>query len=94
MSLRGAGNDIQTFHCGRSRDHAGHGCVAEGLVGIAMPTKSSARWISDGNAMVSQFEPAGYKTILQYAQDDIPNRLAQIENMITNRGGCAGDCGD
>lgn len=60
------------------------GALAEGLVGIAMPTKSSARWISDGDAMVSQFEAAGYKTILQYAEDDIPNQLAQIENMITN----------
>jgi putative multiple sugar transport system substrate-binding protein len=52
-------------------------------VGIAMPTKSSARWISDGNSMVAQFEEAGYDTDLQYAEDDIPNQLAQIENMIT-----------
>jgi putative multiple sugar transport system substrate-binding protein len=55
----------------------------KGLVGIAMPTKSSARWISDGNSMVEQFQEAGYDTDLQYAEDDIPNQLAQIENMIT-----------
>lgn len=55
----------------------------KGTVGIAMPTKSSARWISDGNSMVEQFEAAGYETDLQYAEDDIPNQLAQIENMIT-----------
>lgn len=55
----------------------------KGYVGIAMPTKSSARWISDGNSMVEQFEAAGYTTDLQYAEDDIPNQLAQIENMIT-----------
>ena len=55
----------------------------KGTVGIAMPTKSSARWISDGNAMVEQFAAAGYATDLQYAEDDIPNQLAQIENMIT-----------
>ncbi len=54
----------------------------KGYVGIAMPTKSSSRWISDGNSMVEQFEAAGYKTDLQYAEDDIPNQLAQIENMI------------
>ena len=57
--------------------------AAEGLVGIAMPTKTSARWIDDGNNMVKQFEAAGYTTDLQYADDDIPNQLAQIENMIT-----------
>ncbi len=55
----------------------------KGTVGIAMPTKSSARWIDDGNNMVKQFEAAGYATDLQYAEDDIPNQLAQIENMIT-----------
>jgi putative multiple sugar transport system substrate-binding protein len=57
--------------------------IAEGFVGISMPTKSSARWISDGNSMVEQFEAAGYEVDLQYAEDDIPNQLAQIENMIT-----------
>lgn len=55
----------------------------KGTIGIAMPTKSSARWISDGNSMVEQFEAAGYAVDLQYAEDDIPNQLAQIENMIT-----------
>lgn len=55
----------------------------KGTIGIAMPTKSSARWISDGNSMVEQFKAAGYGTDLQYAEDDIPNQLAQIENMIT-----------
>lgn len=55
----------------------------KGFVGIAMPTQSSARWISDGNSMVEQFQAAGYETDLQYAEDDIPNQLAQVENMIT-----------
>ena len=55
----------------------------KGTVGISMPTKSSARWISDGNSMVKEFQGRGYKTDLQYAEDDIPNQLAQIENMIT-----------
>jgi putative multiple sugar transport system substrate-binding protein len=55
----------------------------KGTIGIAMPTKSSARWIADGDNMVKQFQAAGYKTDLQYAEDDIPNQLAQIENMIT-----------
>jgi len=56
---------------------------ADGTVGISMPTKSSARWISDGESMVEQFTAAGYEADLQYAEDDIPNQLAQIENMIT-----------
>lgn len=55
----------------------------KGLVGIAMPTKSSLRWISDGNELVKALEAKGYKADLQYAEDDIPNQLAQIENMVT-----------
>src|SRR5471030_2902068 len=55
----------------------------KGQVGISMPTKSSARWIADGDNMVKVFKEKGYKTDLQYAEDDIPNQLAQIENMVT-----------
>ncbi|MEE2952378.1 multiple monosaccharide-binding protein [Fulvimarina manganoxydans] len=55
----------------------------KGTVGISMPTKSSARWIDDGNNMVKQFQDAGYDADLQYAEDDIPNQLAQVENMVT-----------
>jgi putative multiple sugar transport system substrate-binding protein len=55
----------------------------KGLVGISMPTKSSSRWISDGDSMVKVFEEKGYTTDLQYAEDDIPTQLSQIENMIT-----------
>jgi putative multiple sugar transport system substrate-binding protein len=56
---------------------------SKGRIGIAMPTQSSARWISDGNSMVEQFEAAGYEADLQYAEDDIPTQLSQVENMIT-----------
>ncbi|MBW8720186.1 MAG: sugar-binding protein, partial [Variovorax paradoxus] len=40
-------------------------------------------WIADGANMVKYFKDKGYKTDLQYADDDIPNQLAQIENMVT-----------
>src|SRR5476649_608013 len=53
------------------------------MIGISMPTKSSMRWIADGDNMVKTFKDRGYKTDLQYADDDIPNQLAQVENMIT-----------
>jgi putative multiple sugar transport system substrate-binding protein len=55
----------------------------KGLIAISMPTKSSARWIADGSNMVKVFKEKGYRTDLQYAEDDIPNQLAQIENMVT-----------
>ncbi|MET0955112.1 MAG: multiple monosaccharide ABC transporter substrate-binding protein [Cryobacterium sp.] len=54
-----------------------------GLVGVAMPTKSSERWINDGNAVKEQLEAEGFTVDLQYAEDDIPMQVSQIENMIT-----------
>ena len=55
----------------------------KGVVGISMPTKTSTRWISDGETMEKLFKDAGYSPDLQFADDDIPNQLAQIENMVT-----------
>ncbi|MFF9864926.1 multiple monosaccharide ABC transporter substrate-binding protein [Streptomyces sp. NPDC013953] len=54
-----------------------------GVIGLAMPTKSSERWIADGENMAEQFRKAGYETDLQYGDDKVENQIAQIENMIT-----------
>ena len=56
---------------------------SKGFIGISMPTKSSERWVNDGENMKKLFEELGFKTDLQYAEDVIENQTAQIENMIT-----------
>jgi len=53
------------------------------LVGISMPTQSSERWIKDGNTLKDILEDRGYEVDLQYAEDDIPTQLQQIEAMLT-----------
>jgi putative multiple sugar transport system substrate-binding protein len=63
--------------------NGGAAAQGKGTVGIAMPTKSSARWIDDGNNMVKALKEKGYAADLQYAEDDIPNQLSQVENMVT-----------
>lgn len=63
--------------------NGGAAAQGKGTVGIAMPTKSSARWIADGNNMVKALKEKGYGADLQYAEDDIPNQLSQVENMVT-----------
>ena len=55
-------------------------------VGVSMPTKDLQRWNQDGANMKAQLEKAGYTVDLQYAANDIPTQVSQIENMIT--GGC------
>jgi putative multiple sugar transport system substrate-binding protein len=53
------------------------------LIGVTMPTKSSERWIHDGDNVKSALEKLGYKVDLQYAENDIPTQVNQIENQIT-----------
>ena len=62
---------------------SGEGGGEGGLIGVAMPTKSSERWIADGNALKETLEAQGFTVDLQYAEDDIPTQVSQVENMIT-----------
>ncbi len=71
---------------GATGGSGGGGSTDDGdvTVGVAMPTKTSERWIADGNAVKAQLEEQGYAVDLQYAEDDIPTQVSQIDNMITN----------
>jgi putative multiple sugar transport system substrate-binding protein len=63
---------------------AGTDAVVEGgLIGVSMPTQSSTRWISDGENIKAAMEAEGFDVDLQYAEDDIPTQVAQIEAMLT-----------
>ena len=55
---------------------------ASNLVGVAMPTKDLQRWIQDGANMKAQLEAAGYAVDLQYAANDIPTQVSQLQNMV------------
>lgn len=53
------------------------------LVGVAMPTKVSERWIKDGDAVKSDLEKAGYKVDLEYGDNKVQQQAQQVSNMIT-----------
>ena len=57
-------------------------------VGVAMPTKTSERWINDGMSIKAKLETLGYEVDLQYADDDIDLQISQIESMIRNDVSC------
>ncbi|MET7696573.1 multiple monosaccharide ABC transporter substrate-binding protein [Streptomyces sp. NPDC005485] len=54
-----------------------------GTIGIAMPTKSSERWITDGANVEKDLKAKGYKTKLVFGEDDPDQQVSQIENLIT-----------
>jgi len=78
-TVAGAALAMSLAACGNSASGEGD----KGTIGVAMPTKSSERWIADGSNIKKQLEKAGYKVDLQYAEDDIPTQVSQVENMVT-----------
>lgn len=81
LATLAAGSMLALAACsgGAGGDGGGDG----GLIGVAMPTKSSERWIQDGDSVKEQLEEQGFSVDLQYAEDDIPTQVSQVENMIT-----------
>ncbi|MPY59880.1 multiple monosaccharide ABC transporter substrate-binding protein [Streptomyces spongiae] len=77
LTLSACGQDSE----GGSDDSGGS--AKGGTIGIAMPTKSSERWIADGNNVVKDLQSKGYKTKLVYGEDDPDQQVSQIENLIT-----------
>ncbi|QWB25844.1 sugar-binding protein [Streptomyces koelreuteriae] len=72
--------------CGQNSEGGSNesdGDAKGGTIGIAMPTKSSERWIADGNNVVKELEAKGYKTKLVYGEDDPDQQVSQVENLIT-----------
>lgn len=72
--------------CGQSGEGGSKqdkGSAKGGTIGIAMPTKSSERWIADGKNVVKDLQAKGYKTKLVYGEDDPDQQVSQIENLIT-----------
>ncbi|WP_435858342.1 substrate-binding domain-containing protein [Streptomyces sparsogenes] len=51
-------------------------------IGLALPTRDSRRWTTDGDAMKKQFEAKGYQVDLRYAHGDAKQQAAQLEDMI------------
>ena len=62
------------------------GSAMAAKVGVAMPTQDLQRWNQDGANMKAQLEAAGYEVILTYANNNVAQQVADIENMILN--GC------
>jgi putative multiple sugar transport system substrate-binding protein len=86
IGLMAASVAVSMAACGQSSNSSGTASKTSNkgaTIGIAMPTKSSARWIADGDNMVKQFQAQGYKTDLQYGNNVTGTQVSQVENMIT-----------
>lgn len=69
---------------GCSTDSADSARSEAQLVGVAMPTTTSLRWIEDGNNVKAQLEALGYEVELLYAENDVATQVSQLESMIAH----------
>jgi len=81
FTMSSCGRDAGTTTTGASPGAA----AVKGTIGVAMPTKTSERWIKDGDNIKKQLEAAGYQVNLQYANDDIPTQVTQVNDMVTKK---------
>jgi putative multiple sugar transport system substrate-binding protein len=84
VALSACGSSTKTADATTAPSGSGSAATAGSLIGVTMPTKSSERWVHDGANVKDALEKLGYKVDLQYAEDDIPTQVNQIENQITN----------
>ncbi len=80
VSMAACGSSEKTVDAKPSAGAAGG---AGSLVGVTMPTKSYERWVADGKNVEAALTKLGYKVDLQYAEDDVPTQVNQIDNQIT-----------
>ena len=51
-------------------------------VGILMPTRDNERWIRESDRMTEVLKAKGHDTVVQFANNDVPTQVNQIENLI------------
>jgi putative multiple sugar transport system substrate-binding protein len=68
--------------CGQDDGGASADGSEGGTIGVAMPTRASERWLTDGKSVVDDLAGKGYKTTLVYGDDDPKRQVAQIEKLI------------
>ena len=58
--------------------------IGEQKIGVSIPTADLIRWYKDGVWIEDKLTKAGYKVDLQYADNDLPTQLSQVDAMIDN----------
>ena len=53
--------------------------MAEGKIGVSMPTQSLQRWNQDGANLKAKLEAAGFTVDLQYANNEVATQVSQLE---------------
>jgi len=63
-------------------DDAGSGDPDAVTIGVSMPTMDLQRWNQDGENLRNQLQAQGFEVNLQFAGNDVPTQINQLESMI------------
>lgn len=75
--------------CSKEVDEAEEFLPGSGkVIGIAMPTQHSQRWINDSENMKAKLEALGYLVLDQFAENDVNRQISQIEGFIEQKVDC------
>ncbi|MFJ4691512.1 multiple monosaccharide ABC transporter substrate-binding protein [Streptomyces sp. NPDC088766] len=80
--ITGASLVLALAACGKESAAGSGSGSGDGTIGIAMPTKSSERWLTDGKSMVKDLEAKGYRTKLVYGDDDPQAQVTQVADLV------------
>lgn len=63
---------------------AAGGFEADATIGVSLPWLGTQNWQEANDMFKAQLEAAGFKTIIQAADNKVPQQQQQIESMIQN----------
>lgn len=63
---------------------ATEGFAADALIGVALPWIGTQNWAEANEMFKDQLEAAGYKVIVQHADNKVTQQQQQIESMVQN----------
>ncbi len=85
-SLLIAATLLVTMALGVSTAAVAEGFAADATIGVALPWLGTQNWAEANDMFKAQLEAAGFKAIVQHADNKVPQQQQQIESMIEN--GC------
>ncbi|GIF03869.1 substrate-binding domain-containing protein [Actinoplanes siamensis] len=85
LALTGCSNDREGTSSGDSGSGDAKGFAKDGLIGVALPSKTSENWVLAGDLFTNGLKEAGFKSDVQYAgaSTTVADQQAQITAMVT-----------
>lgn len=83
MALTGCGGGAQNEPADPPAAE-GDGFAADAVIGVALPWLGTQNWAEADQMFKDQLEAAGFKAIVQHADNKVPQQQQQIESMIQN----------